>query len=359
MKTKRHFIFILFTISFVFQVGLLPAAIGAEKDDLPVFHIIPNVPWHKQITGISCGAGSLEIVFDYHGPDINQKEIADVARTSSSGTWPADIVRTGHFSYLSSAMGSFYPSVAPEAGFEERPIGYAAFSHSSRISWLDELKRLIANDYPVIVLMGFYPDSDSVGHYRVVIGYDDDQELIYFIDPWGRDIMKPSDFTGIISWSYADFETAWFYTDGSDDPFFGAVIMPWEIELAADIHGAKISVEATITYPCPAPMDNQQYPATDVRAEIYLPEGVTLAKGESRIIEIGPMAAGETETVTWQLTYEGDLTGKEIKVMADGIIDGAVPDAAWAGNKNFYPAYSYTDIIGGEAGLQFMDQVDP
>ena len=359
MKTKRHFMSILFTISFVFQAGLLSAAIGAEEDGLPKAHIISDVPWHKQITGISCGAGSLEIVFDYHGPDINQKQIADVARTSSSGTWPADIVRTGHFSYLSSAMGSFYPAVAPEAGFEERPIGYASFSHSSSASWLDELKRLIANDYPVIVLMGFYPDSESVGHYRVVIGYDDVQGLIYFLDTWGRDIMKPSDFTGIISWRYEDFETAWAYTDGSDDPFFGAVIIPWEIELVADMHRNRISVEAKITYPCPEPMDNEQYPAGNVKAEIYLPEGVTLAKGENPIIPIGDMAAGETRTVTWQLTYEGDLTGKEINVMADGIIEGEVPDAAWAGNTNYYPGYAYMDIIGGEAGLQLMDQVDP
>ena len=359
MKAKRHLISTSFIIVFVFQVGLLSAAIGAAKDGLPDSHIIADVPWHKQITGISCGAGALEIVFDYHGPDIDQKEIANVARTSSSGTWPADIVRTGHFSCLSSAMGFFYPAVVPEAGFEERPIGYAAFSHASKTHWLDKLKRLIANDYPVIVLMGYEPDSDSVGHYRVVIGYDDNQELIYFSDPWGRDIMQPSNFTGVISWSYADFIAGWNYTDYSDLPFFGAVIIPWEIDLSVDTEEDEISVEAKITYPCPEPMDSKQYPARDVVAEIHLPEGVVLAAGESSSVDLGDMAAGKRKTVTWHLTYEGDLSGKEIKVTADGIIEGSVPDAAWAGNKNYYPAYAYEDIIGGEAVLQFMDQVDP
>ena len=332
------------------------ASSAADETVLPAAHMIDGVPWHKQITGISCGAGSLEIVFDYWGPDIDQKEIADVARTSSSGTWPADIVRTGHFSHLSAAMGRFYPSMVPEAGFTDRAIGYAAFSHAGTTFWLEDLKALIAADIPVIVLMAYAPDGD-VGHYRVVVGYDDTQSLIYFSDTWGRDIMQPSGFTGVISWSYADFETAWNYTDYSTEPFFGAVILPWQVELSLTSKTskkAKGTIDARITYPCPAPMDADDFPARAVIARIDLPEGMHLMD-ESSVIEIGNMAAGETRTVSWRVGWDADtdLTDRTVMVTASGIVDGSVPDAAWAGNTCYYPAYDYTDEIGGEGRLDF------
>ena len=43
--------------------------------------IIPSVPYHSQIKDYYCGPASLEMVFDYYGPDISQYEIADAART--------------------------------------------------------------------------------------------------------------------------------------------------------------------------------------------------------------------------------------------------------------------------------------
>ena len=354
MNHHRRYLSIVLAVCMIIG-GWLPAARAADDPvDLPAAHMISDLPWHKQITGISCGAGSLEIVFDYWGPDINQKEIADVARTSSSGTWPADILRTGHFSHLSSAMGSFYPSMVPEAGFTARAIGYAAFSHSGNTSWLDDLKALIARDMPVIVLMGYTPDGD-VGHYRVVLGYDDTRELIYFSDTWGRDIMKPSNFTGVISWSYADFEKGWSYTDYSDLPYFGAVILPWHVALSRKgkaAPGSTITIVARITYPCPAPMDGSLFPARSAMATIDLPDGMTLVDASSAI-EIGDMAAGATRTVSWKVRCLGDIEGQAATVTASGIIDGSVPDASWAGNTNYYPAYAYTDEIGGAGSLQF------
>ena len=351
----KRFLSQFIILSFLFTTGTGFAAEKKIASELPESYMIENVIWHKQITGISCGAGSLEIVFDYWGPDIDQKEIADVARTSSSGTWPADIVRTGHFSCLSTAMGSFYPSMIPEAGFTARPTGYAAFSHSSNTFWLEELKSLIASDIPVIVLMAYSPDGD-VGHYRVVVGYDDAQQLIYFSDTWGRDIMKPSDFTGVISWSYLDFKLGWNYTDYSDLPYFGAVILPWTVELSykgKTAPGSVMTVNARITYPCPAPMDPSQFPARAVMAGIELPQGMTLIDEAIDFVQIGEMKAGDSTVVSWKVRCDEDVSGKRIDVTATAFVDGAVPEAAWAGNTQYYPAYEYTDLIGGEGSLQF------
>ena len=87
-------------------VGVYAADTNAGASaPLPSSHMIANVPWHQQMNGLFCGEGVLEGVYDYYGPDINQKEIADVARSSSAGTWSFDMVRAGHFSNMSSAQG--------------------------------------------------------------------------------------------------------------------------------------------------------------------------------------------------------------------------------------------------------------
>ncbi|HDP96295.1 MAG TPA: hypothetical protein ENN25_01190 [Euryarchaeota archaeon] len=327
------------------------ADIGEPSEKLPTSHMIENVPFHKQLTGVLCGAGSLEMVFDYWGPDIDQKEVADVARTSSSGTYTYDIVRTGHFSYLSSAMGYYFPHDAPEAGFTERAIGYASFGYSSDEFWLDELKTLIANDIPVIVLMNYYPDGGG-GHYRVVIGYDDIAGEVWFIDTWGRDIMRPSGFTGIISWSYEDFQSGWNYAEyGTEHPYFGAIIMPWTVEVSVLGNakpGSSITVNADITYPCPWFVDSSLFPASDAIASISLPEGFTLKSGSAEA-SLGDMSAGSSASVTWKVKCGSTVSGESISVSAGGIVYGSVPDAQWAGNKNYYPAYDYMDMIGGEA----------
>jgi len=325
-------------------------AVATAKATLPRTHMIANVPWHQQFNGLSCGAASLEIAFDYWGPDIDQKEIMNVARTSSMGTWTPDIVRAGHFSYLSDAQGSFFPTIGPYGGFEERTLGYATFSHTSSGFWLNELKALIANDIPIIVLMKYYPWGGG-GHYRVVIGYDDDQQLVYFSDPWGRDLNHLTDWTGVISWSYSDFQIGWNYSEyGVTNPYFGAAIMPWSVDASVKGEaraGSVIDVNVYIEYPCPKPFDKTQYPAENTIAQIALPEGVTLM-GSSPTVSIGTISAGGGARITWKLLCDSDATGKAISVSVWGIISGWVPEAHWEGQSVYYPAYSYTDAIGGE-----------
>jgi len=316
--------------------------------------MIANVPWHQQLNGLSCGAALLEIVFDYWGPDIDQKEIMNVARTSSMGTWTPDIVRAGHFSYLSDAQGTFFPTVGPYGGFVERPLGYAAFSHTSSGFWLNELKTLIANDIPIIVLMKYTPLGGG-GHYRVVIGYDDDQQRVYFSDPWGRDMNHLTDWTGVISWSYSDFQMGWNYSEyGVANPYFGTAIMPWNVDVNVKGEaraGSIIDVTVSIEYPCPKPFDKTQYPAENTIAQIALPEGTTLM-GKSATISIGTISAGSETKTTWKLLCNSDATGKAISVSAWGIISGWVPEAHWQGQTVYYPAYSYTDAIGGKTTVQ-------
>ncbi len=337
----------------LFAATVMPNISIAGKPSLPVSHMISGIPYHEQMNGLSCGAGSLEMVFDYWGPDVDQKEIMNVARTSSMGTWTPDIVRTGQFSMLSSAMGNYFPNVGPYAGFPERSVGYAAFGYSSDTFWLPELKALIANDIPVIVLMNYAPTGGG-GHYRVVMGYDDSQSLIYFIDTWGRDTLHLNDWTGILSWTYADFQSGWNYAEyGTAHPYFGAVVMPWTVNLAVRGHvhaGSTIELTASIKYPCPTPFDNSMFPASDAFAAISIPTGMTLVSGPSQA-SLGSMAAGTSATVVWTIHVDSPTWGAQITVNAGGLVSGHVPEARWNGQSVYYPAYDYADLIGGSATI--------
>ncbi len=332
-----------------FFLGMSEAK-ALPQTELPSTHIIEDVSWHQQFNALSCVAGALEIVFDYFGPDIDQKEIMNVARTSSMGTWTPDVVRTGHFSYLSNAAGSFFPSVGPYGGFEERQLGYAAFSYTSYDFWLDELKALVADDIPVIVLMNYYPTGGG-GHYRVVIGYDDNEQCIYFTDPWGRDLNHLIDWTGVIRWSYSDFQMGWNYSEyGAAKPYYGAVILPWHVSVdlkGSTTPGSTITVTANIEYPCPQPFDDSQFPAEDCQAKISFPEEMTLISN-SAITSLGTISAGTNTKVSWKFACNSDAAGKSISVGAWGLVSGSVPEAQWQGQAVYYPAYSYVDAIGGE-----------
>jgi hypothetical protein len=76
-----------------------------------VAHFI-DVPFHYQDTDYYCGPACLEMVFDYYGEDINQSEIADVARTIGEplySTFTDELRRAAHFSNLSTSMGAEIP----------------------------------------------------------------------------------------------------------------------------------------------------------------------------------------------------------------------------------------------------------
>lgn len=327
---------------------------GAENvSGLPLAHMISNIPWHQQQNGLFCGEGALEIAYDYLGPDIDQKQIADVARTSSSGTWTYDMVRAGQFSYMSAAQGHFFPHDIPAAGYPERPLGYASFSYSGDRFWLPELKALIAADIPVIVLTTLEPDG-GIGHYRVVVGYNDTEGAIYFSDPWGRDEKQKTNQTGIIRWTYDQFQSGWNYSAaGEGHPYFGMVMLPWKVDVNAKGRlnaGSVTTITAKITYPCPAPFNRSQFHARDCEANITLPDGMTLLSGPTNV-SLGDMNAGSETSASWRAMVEGPVSGKSIQVEAEGIVSGDVPEARWTGETVYYPPYNYTDAIGGEGSM--------
>ncbi len=71
---------------------------------------------------------------------------------------------------------------------------------------LDLLKRLVANDFPVVIETGaMFEAYDWIGHYRALVAYDDAYDVFYFFDSF----LGVGDAAQGISISYADVDDHW------------------------------------------------------------------------------------------------------------------------------------------------------
>lgn len=314
---------------------------------------IQGVPWYQQSNDWMCGPASLQMIFAYWGPYIDQREIGFAADCypSWTGTNSSGMVRGGHFSDLS----VIDVSNCKIEGYTGRGLGYAAFCYISDVFWLDGLKALIDQGYPIAVASywGYessgnsdtIPASTPIGHYRVVVGYDDKTSEVIVNDPWARDFKHQGDFQGTnspqpgydpdfkgIRFSYDYFQQLWSYN--YTRPYTGIFVAPWFVHVDTTLSGAKTKVVASVTYPCPAPFDASQYQASGTTVTISLPSGVTLAKGENVVKSLGTLSASRTVQVSWDVT--ASVGTYAISVTAQGVVTGS------------YAGHPYADRIGGQ-----------
>ncbi len=270
-----------------------------------------TVPYHPQITGYYCGPASLEMVFDFYGPDVNQREIAEVARTTGYGTYTCDILRAAHFSNISTSIGPAMPGNI--TGYTTRKLGYAAFEYWGMT--IEELKPLIDAGYPVLVCI--------TGHCLVAVGYSSTR--ILFQDP-----LAGQNY----SMTYRAFARVWYWS---------LFVCPWQVEVHVPSNvllGSVFNVTASITYPWYPPFPTDQYPASLSNATVKLPAGLHLVPGEpaKKTIATGFLTAGTSANVTWIVRADSPAN-YTISVEAEGKVAGIVPS---------YPEpYSYEDRIGG------------
>lgn len=315
--------------------------------------MIQGVPWYQQSNDWMCGPASLQMIFAYWGPYIDQREIGFAADCipSYTGTNSSGMVRGGHFSDLSVIDVSNCKIV----GYTGRGLGYAAFRYISNVFWLDGLKALIDKGYPVAVASywGYetsgnsntIPASTPIGHYRVVVGYDDTTREVIINDPWARDFKHPGDFQGTNSphpgydpdfkgtrFSYQYFQQLWSYN--YTRPYTGIFVAPWSVHIDTIVNGAKLKIVASVTYPCPAPFDTSQYQASGTTVALTLPSGVSLGKGQNLVRNLGTLSAGGSVQVTWDVTAPAGTYA--ISITAQGIV------------SDIFAGRSCTDRIGGQ-----------
>jgi hypothetical protein len=346
-------------------VSMAPASVMATA--LPVEYKIEGVPLYQQIDAKGCGPAALQMIFDYYGEFVDQKEIYNAAR--AGGTPLPDMARAAQFSDLSTTVGERWPEYIV-TGYTARPVGYAAFYYASDVEWMSQLQGVVAQGYPVAVLQNFYPDSEDP-HYRVVVGYDQLREVFIVNDGWSREFKVPSGYTGStnpmsnpISWddefpgmemSYADFELAWRCpTDvwGIEGLRYGAVVVvPWVVEVsvpAAASPGEEVSVEVAVTYPCPAPFGGPDFPAftasgVAIRVTATDGDGRPFAQVEA---DMGTLVARGTCSATFTIALPPEACTVTFEAWATGLVSGHLEE--WKD----YPAYDYCDRVGGWAASE-------
>jgi len=125
-------------------------------------YLIQTVPFEKWLERNYCGQACLAMVLNYWDEtrSFSQRKITDeIYDSESQATYNSDLV--------------LYP----------RTKGFESYSFQGN---LRILKDVVGKDIPVIVLTKAVKQI-AKGHYRVVIGFDDDEDQIIFHDPYFGD----------------------------------------------------------------------------------------------------------------------------------------------------------------------------
>ena len=162
---------------FLAGLGLLtPCLFSAQVFKYPKIkpekgYLIQTVPYEKWLARNYCGPACLAMVLNYWDEtrSFSQRKITDeIYDSESQATYNSELV--------------LYP----------RTQGFESYSFQGD---LKVLKDVVAKDIPVIVLTKTIKQL-AKGHYRVVIGFDDDRDEIIFHDPFfgERQAMTSRDF---------------------------------------------------------------------------------------------------------------------------------------------------------------------
>lgn len=183
----------LFTLAFVttFNVGALTSIQDSSKspvyltqlqqitheEEKPVDIVEPPVSYSLvQANFISqsfnnCGPAAMSMVFSTYDLKVSQEELAAKMRPFNS-PWGGDDDK--------SVFPNEFVSTAKEYGLESlyRPNGN-----------IELVKKLIANDVPVIVRTWLNPGED-IGHFRIIRGYDDSAQVFIQDDSYQGSGLK-------------------------------------------------------------------------------------------------------------------------------------------------------------------------
>lgn len=164
----RRWLWGLFSAFLLFGSCLYPAQVFKYKTNSPTHgYLIRGVPYEKWLKRNYCGPACLAMIFNYWDgtSTVSQQRITDdIYDRQNQATYNSELV--------------WYP----------RRHGYDSYSFQGS---LQILKDVLSQGIPVIVLTKTIRQIRK-GHYRVVIGYDEDKGQIIFHDPYfgARQAMK-------------------------------------------------------------------------------------------------------------------------------------------------------------------------
>lgn len=150
------------------------------KKASPPRYVIPSSGVVSQ-TFNNCGPATLSMVMSYFGSTISQDTLREEMRPFNNPSGGVDD---------KSIFANEFLTYAQKYGFLalHRPNGD-----------IELLKKLVANDIPVVVRTWLHPGED-IGHFRVVRGYDDVNQVLIQDDSYeGKDLQ----------FAYSEFELMW------------------------------------------------------------------------------------------------------------------------------------------------------
>lgn len=166
-KSTLAIIVLCVLIPFILMSGCSTQHIPVDRSaNVPLSHIIEKVPFVKQ-KPYYCGPASAEMVLRYHGiTKFDQDDIAQCDRENRKGT---------HWKKLVDFLN-----------WNGRKDGIVAKAMYGDINLL---KKYIASGHPLLVRQWKNVNKKSK-HYRVVIGYDEQNQKVIYHDPNRRAHMK-------------------------------------------------------------------------------------------------------------------------------------------------------------------------
>lgn len=145
-----------------------------ETKEPPTTYTLPESVFVSQ-TYNNCGPAAMSMVFSIYDLDVSQEELGNKMRPFNSPTGGLDD---------KSVFPNEFVNTAKEYGFESltRPNGD-----------INLLKKLVANDIPVVVRTWLNPGED-IGHFRIIRGYDDQAQVFIQDDSYqGRGLTYSYD----------------------------------------------------------------------------------------------------------------------------------------------------------------------
>jgi predicted double-glycine peptidase len=131
------------------------SSFDTEEQELPSKFYIPSVPHVRQLQNY-CGPASLSMVLNFWGSQTNQKTIGQtVFDRKQQATNGGDLL------------------------VYARNLGYSAYSYNSN---MNDLKWKLASGIPIIVQQ-YFATNDNTYHFRVIIGYNDNDSTFTVSDP--------------------------------------------------------------------------------------------------------------------------------------------------------------------------------
>ncbi|MFW5692199.1 MAG: C39 family peptidase [Chloroflexota bacterium] len=196
---------------------LIPTATALAQDDnntepavrpqLPTAYMLNGFTYHAQMWN-NCGPATLTMALSYFGYRDNQVRAADWLKpnTEDKNVSPWQIVE-----YVNNEV-------------PELPI-YAMKRYGGTI---DMLKTLVFNGFPVMIEAGYDPERANqgwMGHYLLVIGYDDAEQVVYTLDSYDGQDGNP------LPYSYAHINEHWQHFNYVYIPFYESGMEPLLREL--------------------------------------------------------------------------------------------------------------------------------